>query len=82
MNAMYTAYFVLKNGTTLEGHINEYTRNYLIPRLRKFTFKKHLNFDLYKREPKTANSTGWGHQCYVELNKKDIVLFTYSHTKY
>lgn len=87
MNAMYFARFMLKGGYVIEGHINEYTREYLDTRLNKFTLNKSLSFDLYDREAKSDGSTvgklyiGWKHLCYVRIKKQNIMAFTYSHVK-
>lgn len=76
---MYNACIKLKDGSQLHGYIDSYTAKYITKKLRRFTLNRHMSFDLYEREPKTDNNTGWRHKCYVEVKKQNILLFTYWH---
>lgn len=79
---MYRMSVSLRNGFLIEGYITDLERDKITKSLKTIWPIRYISFSIYEHEDKTDNNTGWGHKCYVELKRKDIICFTCSHTRY
>lgn len=79
MDSMYDVEIRLINGSIIRGHINDYALRQIEPLIGKKRFwrSKVIKFDMYEREQKTKNNTGWRYKFTAILRNKNIILFTY-----